>query len=145
LSALSNVRLDNFVYTVECFDAARRHLAPGGGVVLYFMVGQQYILERLFGMMAQVFHETPVLLRGNFRVFNTVLMVGPAFQAQGGELRKGQAAALAPTLSKSGNLASDDWPYLYLENRTITRFYIEMGAALLFTSLVGIGLACGVF
>src|SRR4029077_15492265 len=36
LSALSNVRLDNFVYTRECMIAAGRLLAPNGGMVLYF-------------------------------------------------------------------------------------------------------------
>ena len=39
LSALSNVRLDNFVYTVEGFKAARKHLTVDGGVVLYFRRG----------------------------------------------------------------------------------------------------------
>jgi len=35
LSALSGVRLDNFVYTVDCLKAARAHLTPTGGVVMY--------------------------------------------------------------------------------------------------------------
>jgi SAM-dependent methyltransferase len=43
LSALSNVRLDNFVYTVECFRAARWHLSPDGGVVMYFLVAAPFI------------------------------------------------------------------------------------------------------
>ena len=32
LSALSNVRLDNFVYTAECFQAAAKRLAPGAAL-----------------------------------------------------------------------------------------------------------------
>jgi spermidine synthase len=63
LSALSNVRLDNFVYTRECLAAARRRLAPGGGLVMYFMAGTDYISWRLMSMVAQTFDERPLMVK----------------------------------------------------------------------------------
>lgn len=70
LSALSNVRLDNFVYTVEGFKAARKHLTVDGGVVLYFMVGKPFLGERIAGMLAVVFDEFPLIINQYFSVFN---------------------------------------------------------------------------
>src|ERR1700682_208673 len=51
LSALSSVRLDNFVYTKECLRAARAHLTESGGVALYFMVGAPHIYRRLLATL----------------------------------------------------------------------------------------------
>ena len=46
LSALSNVRLDNFVYTVECIDASKSLLKPDGGIIMYFMVVIPFIHQK---------------------------------------------------------------------------------------------------
>ena len=43
LSALSNVRLDNFVYTRQALEAAAERLELDGGMILYFMVGKEHI------------------------------------------------------------------------------------------------------
>jgi hypothetical protein len=55
LSALSSVRLDNFVYTQECLQQAKAHLTPQGGVALYFMVGAPHIHRRLLATVSAVF------------------------------------------------------------------------------------------
>ena len=60
LSALSNVRLDNFVYTRECIAAAKAHLSPQGGLVLYFMSTKDYINQRLSGLLAEAFQQLPL-------------------------------------------------------------------------------------
>ena len=122
LSALSNVRLDNFVYTREAIEAARARLTPDGGLILYFMIGHQYIADHLTALLASTFGAYPQLHRGNYAMFNAVFMVGPAFapaDAPGDpSLWQSEAArALLP---------SDDWPYLYLPERGINAFYLSM-------------------
>jgi hypothetical protein len=112
LSALSNVRLDNFVYTREALAAARDHLTLDGGLVLYFMVGDPFLDNHLVALLASTFGTLPQIHRGDYSIFNTVFMAGPAFAASdpGPDpdawfLQEDLVANLTP---------SDDWPYLYL-------------------------------
>ncbi len=111
LSALSNVRLDNFMYTRECFEAARRHLAPGGGIALYFGTAVDYIDARLRALLAQATGRPPAVIAGNFGSFNRLYLAGPAF------------AHLPPAPANPVLQPGDDWPYLYLRSRAITPFY----------------------
>jgi len=79
LSALSSVRLDNFVYTTEAIEAAASRLAPGGGLVLYFMIGEVFIHSQLVGILAKTFETLPAVQIGNYAMFNTIYAAGPAF------------------------------------------------------------------
>ncbi len=122
LSALSNVRLDNFVYTQECIAAARAHLAPQGGLVLYFMSSTAYINERLSGMLAEAFEQMPYVIAGDYCVFNHIYLAGAAFEHVNGAQRRVAFPLLKPLFAKI-QLLQDDWPFLYLQDRTISSFY----------------------
>jgi hypothetical protein len=121
LSALSNVRLDNFVYTVDCFRAARERLTADGGLVLYFMAGTDYISRRLFDMLTAAFGAPPLVAAEHYHLFNRVYMAGPAFAARDSPERA--RWAWTPPDAGRVELASDDWPFLYLESRGISGFY----------------------
>jgi spermidine synthase len=137
LSALSTVRLDNFVYTMECLRAAQRRLTPDGALVLYFMVSARYIDIRLGGMLTSVFGQTPLVDETNRSLFNRVYMAGPGYDAvQGQERRAAAGPALAAT--RWLELPSDDWPYLYLARRGLSAFYWSMMALLGAIALVGV-------
>jgi SAM-dependent methyltransferase len=130
LSALSNVRLDNFVYTEECLRAARGHLTPDGGVILYFAAATDYIHSHLVGMLARAFGVLPHFVTESFDLFNTIYVAGPGFA----RLAPHPAAAseryfgeVLPAL----DLPSDDWPFLYLERRGVTPFYASLIALIL--------------
>jgi Methyltransferase domain len=139
LSALSNVRLDNFVYTVDCLRAARERLTPDGGLVLYYMVSTPYIDLRLQGMVTKVFGETPLVEAQNYGLFNRILMAGPAFEARGGSQRQADAPAALRLTEARVELPSDDWPYLYLGRRGLSGFYLTLMAA--FAALGALGVA----
>lgn len=128
LSALSNVRLDNFVYTTDCLRSAAAHLAPDGGVVMYFMVSADYIQKRLFWMLTTVFGEAPASKFKYHYMFNTTYLAGPAFKTLGSSSIR--AAALLKNKSDGIELASDDWPYLYLMRRGVSSFYLTLIAAI---------------
>jgi len=127
LSALSNVRLDNFVYTVDCMRTARTRLTPDGGVALYFMVGNKAIYTKLFAMLTDAFEKPPVVIHENHQLFNEIFFAGPAWdylqapesRAAGDFVRRAAATVDVPT---------DDWPYLYLQGRTISTFYLSLVA-----------------
>jgi spermidine synthase len=138
LSALSTVRLDNFVYTVEAFAAARRRLSPGGGLVLYFMVGKPYLLDRLGGMVSETFDETPLAYVRHHNVFNTVLMAGPAFAHHDGERRQASARAVRAEADLRVELSRDDWPFFYLEHRGVSGFYLSLIGAIALLAVVAL-------
>lgn len=123
LSALSNVRLDNFVYTTDCLAAARRLLTDDGGMLLYFMAPLNFIDTRIEAMIARVFGQTPALHAGGYSLFNKVFMAGPAFAQVDTERRARMDAILTPDVLARLDLPNDDWPYLYLSDRSLSSFY----------------------
>jgi Spermine/spermidine synthase domain len=129
LAALSTVRLDNFVYTKDAILAAKRHLTPDGGMALYFMVGEAYIHDRLIGLLASTFGTLPRFVRGDYSVFNTVLLAGPAFVPPSGIRRDVDDWYMANELPAL-DLPTDDWPYLYLKSRAVNPFYLSLMAIL---------------
>jgi hypothetical protein len=141
LSALSNVRLDNFVYTVDCLRAARRRLTPHGGLVLYYMVSTPYIDLRLLGMLTAVFSEVPLVETRNYGLFNRILMVGPPFAARQGEERRADATMLLDRIRPNLELPSDDWPYLYLSQRGVNAFYLRLIALFAGLTIGGVAMA----
>ena len=139
LSALSSVRLDNFVYTRQALEAAAGRLRPDGGMILYFMVGKEHISEHLTVMLTSVFGEMPTVSRGGWNLFNHIYMTGPAFT----HLRSETGAGTEPDLAGIASLEmpTDDWPYLYLPTREITGFYLSLMGIFFGLALVGVLLA----
>ncbi|MGH9886250.1 MAG: spermidine synthase, partial [bacterium] len=126
LSALSNVRLDNFVYTVDCLRAAQARLTDDGGVALYFMAGTEYIDWRLQGMVAEAFSEVPLVVSDYRFLFNRIYMAGPGFAAHEGAARRAAAPEFSAAVQRRVELPTDDWPFLYLAARGIGRFYVTL-------------------
>ncbi len=139
LSALSNVRLDNFVYTRECVAAAKAHLSPGGGLVMYFMTTVEYINQRLEGLLTEAFQQAPRVLTGHYYVFNRIYLAGPAFDHLDGDRRRAAMPVLRSWLA-TFELPQDDWPYLYLQGRSISGFYLLLIGAFTFIAVVSVAL-----
>jgi hypothetical protein len=137
LAAMSNVRLDNFVYTLEALAAARDRLTPDGGLILYFMVGEQYIADHLTALLAHTFGAWPQVHRGEYRLFNTVFMAGPAFAGNEAAAPGADAWFLQEDLIRR-TAPSDDWPYLYLPARAVGSFYVSMMATLAVLAVLAI-------
>ncbi|MCB1056152.1 MAG: methyltransferase domain-containing protein [Acidobacteria bacterium] len=141
LSALSNVRLDNFVYTRQCLEEAKRLLAPDGGVVMYFMVSKGYILDRLTALHLEVFGQYPFRVERHFGLFNTILMSGPAFADYGAGPRSELAETFRRETAPGLEVPTDDWPFLYLAHRSISGFYLSLVGLLALTAVGGVALA----
>lgn len=140
LSALSNVRLDNFVYTEDCLRAARRLLTPDGGVVLYFATATDYIHAHIVGMLTRAFGELPHFVHEEFELFNSIYVSGPAFAqlpAHEDAARERYLREVLPTLA----IPSDDWPFLYLRERGVSGFYWSLIALFLALSAGAVWLA----
>ncbi|MEW6610472.1 MAG: hypothetical protein AB1352_02500 [Patescibacteria group bacterium] len=141
LSALSTVRLDNFVYTRESIEDIKLHLTDEGIAVFMFSVPTQWLGEKLIQSIAAVFETPrPLLYFGDSHLFNLMVVAGP-----------GQEAIMADTAIDKSNfqqilrrsydqnkLPTDDWPYLYLNGRTIPTHYVKIITMLLALSLFGV-------
>jgi spermidine synthase len=135
VSALSNVRLDNFVYTVDCMRAAREHLTPDGAVALYFMVNRAAIHDKLFAMLTDAFGEAPLVTVGFRPLFSDVFLAGPGWA----HLRTPEQRSMLPAALKASasvDVPTDDWPYLYLDSRKISGFYWSVFFIFLTTAAV---------
>lgn len=133
LSALSNVRLDNFVYTLESLQAARRHLSANGGLALMFMASKPEIRVHLFNLLSQAFRERPTVYNGRHFLFNQIYFAGPGYRhlLNGGPI-------LDPSelkISEQATVPTDDWPYLYLSKPQISPFYLGIGVIVLLTAV----------
>lgn len=134
LSALSNVRLDNFMYTRECLQAARRCLTDRGVLAVYYAVVTPYIHERFLTMLTEVFGEPPVVVKidpASRTPFTTIYLAGPGVSAQ----------ERTPQASPAADVPTDDWPYLYLSQRGISSFYLTIIACLGVFSAVAVVVA----
>ncbi len=140
LSALSNVRLDNFVYTLDCFKAARSHLTREGGMVMYYMVPNDYIGDRLIGMMAKTFGELPAIHDKYHHLFNMILMGGPAFAHVDPQERTSIKETYFRDRLPRLTLPDDDWPYLYLKGRGISSFYLGIMGLIAMFAVLGVAL-----
>lgn len=136
LSGMSAVRLDNFVYTVESFRAARAALKPGGSIVLYHLSGYEHIAARLYQLLALTFGSPPREISENDFLFNHTFIAG------GGA--RDTTGTIAPLILRTPvELSTDDWPFPYLLARGLPQHYVAALAAVMLLSLLLVGFAAG--
>jgi hypothetical protein len=136
-SSLSNVRQDNFVYTVEAMREARNHLRPDGALVLNFYIAKPWLAAKIYRMLELAFGHAPVVFvhpstQINDRLFLIRRDPGlpippsiPGFVNVSEEVRQ-SAAVIPPT---------DDWPFLYYESRFLSHEYGVVLAVIFLSTL----------
>lgn len=135
-SNFTNIRIDNYVYTLEAMQAARRLLRPDGLLVVKFEVQTPWIAGRLHELLTTVFGRPPVQLQAD----STVTTTPGRFYIAGSQERIEKALA-DPQLSNyvrqhgtfsmsSATLTTDDWPYFYQHEPGIPVAVIVISAAL---------------
>jgi spermidine synthase len=125
-SHFTNIRIDNYVYTIEALQAAKRMLKPDGVFIVKFQVNTPWIAGRLHALLVQVFGVTPVQLEAEVSPYTT----GGRFFITGSGQRIAEAFS-NPVLAKymaqhreikmePATLTTDDWPYFYQRTRGLT-------------------------
>jgi len=119
LTSFSSIRLDNYIYTREGFEAARKLLKPEGSLVLAFAATRSFAANRLFATLTQAFDGVePRALVTSASVLGMVYVEGAArdhlipadIPEATAELHAG---------SQKAQVATDNWPFLYLETRSV--------------------------
>ena len=118
LSGMSSVRLDNYVYTVEAFRAARERLTDDGSLVVYHRSPEPYIAAKIHQMIGAAFESPPGVYYGERYLFNMIFVAGA-----GASEAPGVNPAMMSELNTRYAASVDDWPYLYLRARTVPGHY----------------------
>jgi len=138
-SHFSNIRIDNFVYTLEALRRAKQLLKPDGLFVVKFQVENPWVAGRLFALLKTVFTEDPV----QFQIDSGPNDTGGRFFVEGSKHRISIAMAnpgLAGFVSSHSGMAmesarptSDDWPYFYQHAPGLPLSVILVSIAVLLT------------
>jgi len=144
-SQFSNLRLDNYVYTLEGIKAARARLNPGGIVWVNMWVPRPWLLDKLEAVMQDVFDDRYAVFHGVGSEHYS-LVGGPSLNPA--QLREVVTAipAVEPVtpsrLSMAGvTMPIDDWPYIFYRTRQIPLSYLGMLTLLVVLSVVPLRLA----
>lgn len=142
-TAMTNARLDHYVYTRESILLAKSLLEDGGIMALTFEVQRPFIADRIQRVLEEVFNQPPLM----FRIPSTPYGVGGVMFVTGDRenIRKqlDQNPALSAYIQKlqeeypvqlvnNTKVTTDDWPYLYLESPRIpVLYYLLIGLVII--------------
>jgi hypothetical protein len=142
-SNFTNINLDSYVYTLESIRDAKSLLAPGGIIALCFQTGREWMGYKLYAMIEQVFGRPPIIINNHSQskiqgsggtLFITGDLDGVVNRIQKDpELSTRLAAKVIPpgeyrqkVMNAKFDVPEDDWPYLYLQRKTIPGIHIIM-------------------
>jgi hypothetical protein len=112
VSAMAQLRLENYLFTVESVQRASRLLTPEGDVLFYNYYRQPWLIEKI----ARVAHAATGLYPAVHKAADqdfALILVGPATHV----------APPADLAARPMDLATDDWPFLYLRERHVPQPY----------------------
>lgn len=118
----SSLRLDNYVFTVESFQGARRVVRPGGHVVVTAAAFRPWFVERIRALLVSTVNPTMQIVRSG------------AWWTFIAEVPRGEPSAPAP--QRGVTLPDDDWPFLYLPTRAVPPAYVVAVLVMALASVV---------
>lgn len=149
-SAMSSLRLDNFVYTREAIGRAWTRVAPDGVLSLSFSVGERdWLADRMKQLVIDATGVEPVVvfhgIQGgrSFVVSKGDHLVLPASITKTGE---SVSVPMAPPREAPGprvRVPTDDWPFLYLRPDTVPLGYIAVLLSILAIAFASIRVVFG--
>jgi SAM-dependent methyltransferase len=118
-SHFTNIRIDNYVYTREALEQAKRLLKPEGLFIVKFQVETPWIAGRLFNLMKSVFGQEPVQFqsyRGGYDTSGRFFIAGSReriTEALSDPAVSGYVRAHSQMPMETATLTTDNWPYFY--------------------------------
>ncbi len=133
-TAMTNARLDHYVYTRESIIRARTLLADGGIMVLSFETQKPFIADRMARILREVFGDSPLAFRippSSYGWGGVIFVAGDLAAARAQIAARPSLAALIDNMQRAYPLSltyetritTDDWPYIYLESARIPVLY----------------------
>ncbi len=128
VSTSANLRLESFLFTDEAFGEVRDHLTSDGVFVLYNFYRQDWLPQKMAGMLDDAFGSPPIVR--SYGATAATLAAGPMVAALHGALPPGEGAD-AVDLANVPRPATDDWPFLYLREPFVAPYYLAAIAIIL--------------
>jgi SAM-dependent methyltransferase len=119
-SSYTNIRLDNYVYTLEAMQATKKLLKPDGLFVMSFSGERAWFAKRLRDVITQGFGKEPLLVQPRYSFF--VLSPGDRVETAlktDADLRRFTETNVSSSELEDATPLTDDWPYLYQQYRGI--------------------------
>lgn len=147
VSQAANVRLESFLFTEEAFQSVAKHLSDEGVFVLYNYYRDPWLVAKIATMLQDTFggeSHAPPLLRTYEAVMATIAH-GPLVQQLAGAQPPGDHSEPIPDVGEpTPQVATDDWPFLYLRNGFVADYYIVALAIILLGALIAVGIGARV-
>jgi SAM-dependent methyltransferase len=138
VSTSANLRLESFLFTVEAFREVRDHLAGDGVFVMYNFYRQDWLPQKMAGMLDAAFGSPPIVR--SYANTAATLAAGPLVAALHGAPPPGETAD-AVDLANAPQAATDDWPFLYLREPFIAPYYLAAIAIIIAFAVLLVGMA----
>lgn len=133
-TAMTNARLDHYVYTRESIARAKSLLADGGIITLSFEAQKPFIADRMARVLHEVFGEEPLYFRIPVSYYGWGGVLFIAGDLAGAKKQIAHNRRLAASIEKwqqdqplslphTTKISSDDWPYIYLQSPSIPLLY----------------------
>lgn len=142
-AALSSLRLDNYVYSLEGFRRSWQNLGPDGVMCVSFCCyGGNWISDRLFWTLQEATGVTPIIIDHRMQYGRTFVM---AKHPEALHLdRVAFPIVRQPEQPREKvRLATDDWPFLYIRPGVFPWGYVTVLGGILLIALVATPAAYG--
>lgn len=146
----TNLRLESYLLTQDAIATARTHLTSNGVMVMYNYYRQDWLVEKLADMIGNVFHQEPLVTTYGGVGRAAAFIAGPRLATlPPGEFGQYHEHPLSPDSHDlsiigqgyfpltSATPATDDWPFLYLQDRSFPTIYLLGLAMVAFYALLG--------
>jgi SAM-dependent methyltransferase len=135
----SSLRLESYLFTLEAIREARDHLRSGGTFAMYNYYREDWLIDRLARTLEQAFGQPPCLESVGERGKLALLVAAPDASALRCQAFWQGGSEVAPEPVR------DDYPFLYLRDRSIPGFYLLTIGLILAASVVFVRGASGPF
>lgn len=141
-TAMTNARLDHYVYTKESIVHAKTLLKEGGIMVLSFEAQKPFIADRMAGVLREAFGSEPIAFTVPYSSYGWGGVMFIAGDLDTARRQIGQNQPLASLIKEwqrqrplsftySTCITTDDWPYIYLQTPRIPMLYYLLAGMML--------------
>ncbi|MBN1353637.1 MAG: hypothetical protein JW994_03080 [Candidatus Omnitrophica bacterium] len=127
-SGFSNIRLENYLFTLESFEDAKKHLKKDGLLVLYNYFREEWLVKKLAYMLEETFGQKPYVYVVP-RVGNLAILVA------GENLGKFPLSFSGEEKTIRFEPSTDNWPFIYLKRHSFPAIYIKALVTIFLISL----------
>jgi hypothetical protein len=134
LAGQGSLRLENYLFTTKSMQTVKEHLNPGGTFAMYNYY-EPFLVDRYASTLERTYGTAPCVEVGD----TLAVRQQAVLTAGAGATRDCQT----PWTGEHSQLPTDDYPFPYLQTRSIPTFYWQTLALMLAASLILIRVAGG--